>query len=519
MIIEVALTLAYTFLFIALIYRWRFFSFEGLQRKEVSLLFILKIAAGVMLTFIYTYYYTERSEADIFKFFDDSAYIFEALYVNPLHYLQLVLGINSDAAHLEVYTQNTSFWALQTDAYRSFTGTDNHNYFNSHRIVTQFNAFIRLFSFGYFGVHIVFINFLSLIGLTALYRALYPFIYAHRLWLIAVVFLLPSVWLWSSGVLKESFVFWGMGLFIYHFLNSAEKGFTVWRTVYIFLALLLLVFVKYYLAVVIIPAAFAYFIVKRWQIRKPFLAYFSTYALVVLSALIVSSFSPAVPSPFKVLSEKQKELIKEGYGGYYFLRNEGGQKEILYFPPDSDIKKEMLDTSRQIFLINSGLTAYKFKNGEITTEKVFINDTAATDLYYYEVYAQPTSGSYINIKPLGGDIRSFITALPQAFINGLFRPHILEVRSLMMLPAAIENLVLILFVILCFVKGRIKQEEKPILYMLFFISLSLTTVIGLTTPVLGAIVRYKAPVLPLLFAGLLIILRTYLLRSSKKVNS
>jgi len=51
-----------------------FFSIEGLSRKEISAIFILKIIAGVVLYLIYTYYYTDRKSADIFKYFDDGKY-------------------------------------------------------------------------------------------------------------------------------------------------------------------------------------------------------------------------------------------------------------------------------------------------------------------------------------------------------------------------------------------------------------------------------------------------------------
>ncbi|MFH1322145.1 MAG: hypothetical protein ABII90_16025 [Bacteroidota bacterium] len=94
---EILLTIIYTTIFILLIYKMKFFIIEGLSRRTISAIFALKIIVGVILWMIYTYYYTDRKSADIFKYFDDGEIIYNTLFVNPVHYLQLVLGIDTDA--------------------------------------------------------------------------------------------------------------------------------------------------------------------------------------------------------------------------------------------------------------------------------------------------------------------------------------------------------------------------------------------------------------------------------------
>jgi len=497
MFAEIVLTLFYTALFIWVIFKWKFFRFEGIRKIELSVIFIIKILAGTLLALIYTYYYNERDKADIFKFYDDSKYLFDAIYVNTLHYLQLVFGINPDADYLQKYVHNTKFWALQTNDYYKFTATENSNFFNSHRLITQFNAFVRLFSFGHYTIHTVFMCFISLIGLTALYKTFYPFVKSKKKLLIISIFFMPSVLLWSSGVLKEGFIFLGLGLFVYAFFDFIQRK-TLKNTILILLSVLLIAFVKYYLLVALIPAMLAYYIAEKRQIQQKIYVYLGMYGAIFLFLIGISFFGNNLPNPFKILSGKQSELIKEGYGGTYCIRNDGKEKEIVYFKPDTKIVKTVIDSSRNTFTVQSGIIAYKYSDGLITDDTLMITDENNTGTYFYEVYSSPKSGSYIEIRKLNPDILSFIKAVPFGFVNVLFRPHIFELSSLMMFPAAFENLMILFGFFLCIVFFKYKNSDVNLILFLISAVFTMYVVVGITTPVIGSIVRYKSPLLPLL---------------------
>ena len=130
----------------------KFFSIDGLSRKVISAIFILKIITGVALYLIYTYYYTDRRSADIFKYFDDGKIIFNTLFVNPIHYLQIICGIDTDAEYLKQYLNKTDFWYKPRDT----------QVYNDNRTIIRFNAIAMLISFGYYSVHSVFMNFVSI---------------------------------------------------------------------------------------------------------------------------------------------------------------------------------------------------------------------------------------------------------------------------------------------------------------------------------------------------------------------
>ena len=83
-------------------------------------------------------------------------------------------------------------------------------------------------------------------------------------------------------------------------------------------------------------------------------------------------------------------------------------------------------------------------------------------------------------------------------INGFFRPFPFNINNLLQLFPLIENMLLYLMVLyllfkILFLKIRINQDVKNVLWnSLFFITM-LFILTGLSTPVIGALVRYKIP--------------------------
>ncbi len=117
------------------------------------------------------------------------------------------------------------------------------------------------------------------------------------------------------------------------------------------------------------------------------------------------------------------------------------------------------------------------------------------------INASGNVGSKINIPVLHADILSFIKNTPVAIFNVLFRPNITDVHSIIVLPAVVENIFLLLMFVFLIIRFNKENFIKNIVFNLFIITfiMFLATIIGLTTPVLGSIVRYKVPFLPFLY--------------------
>ena len=139
--IEFLLSTFYFLIFCLMIIKSSFFQDENISRSWFLGLFGLKVIVGVILTLIYSIYYTDRSTADIFKYFDDGKILFEAFESKPKDYLKMMFGINSTTEYFNVaYYQKMKFW---TRAYEDGLVSDTH-------IIIRFNALLQFFSLGYF---------------------------------------------------------------------------------------------------------------------------------------------------------------------------------------------------------------------------------------------------------------------------------------------------------------------------------------------------------------------------------
>lgn len=117
---------------------------------------------------------------------------------------------------------------------------------------------------------------------------------------------------------------------------------------------------------------------------------------------------------------------------------------------------------------------------------------------FYFVAQRDHANSVIAIPILDGTYRTLIKSAPQAFVNVLFRPSILEIKNPLMLFAAAENFFLILLVLFAAITAsKNKISELPDLFFIaLFFSSAIFVLAGLVTPILGAIVRYKVPAYP-----------------------
>lgn len=252
-----------------------FFDVEGLSRKTISVFFLIKILFGFAVWCVYTFYYTERANNDIFRFFDDAVIMFNAIYHHPMHYVQMVLGINTDASYLKPYYKQMANW------YKPWAAATYHN----NRIIIQFNALVHLFSFGYYNVHTVFMCFLSFLGLTGIYKTFVPLMKDKTKELAFAVFLIPSVLFWGSGVLKEGIIIFALGIFLYY----SYQYFFVKRSVIgllsiVFLAMIL-AFTKIYVFLAIAPSILALIFVKKTGTKHVFLKFLGVHVLLFIIAV------------------------------------------------------------------------------------------------------------------------------------------------------------------------------------------------------------------------------------------
>ncbi len=418
--IEFLLSIFYFIIFCLLIGKMSFFKDNQIPRHWFMVIFGIKVIVSIFLTLIYTNYYTNRDTADIFKYFDDSMIMFDAIKSNPMDYFKMLLGIDYNYAYFTTnYYQFMNHW---TRPYSIDLISDSH-------IIIRFNAFVRLFSFGHFQVHNVFINFISLVGLTALFKAFKPFLLTKEKALFYVIFLVPSILFWGSGLLKESIIFLGLGLLVYNLFKITTQ-FKITPILLMSLGVLLIMYTKFYILIALSVPILGYLINHFFKTKRPLYGYVISIGVF----LVAISIAPLI--------------------------------------------NERLDFVAQI-----------------------VNKQASFSRFVLEV---PTNSSLL--IPALSDGMSLIINIPNALLNTLIRPYLWECNSLFVWLSAIENIVIIIItIIVTALRKKTSAQQKNILFFNALFVFSLFSLIGLTTPVFGAIIRYKIPGLILLLISLLLL--------------
>lgn len=368
-----------------------------------------------MLTWVYTYYYTDRLAADIYKYFDDSKIMFDALKTNPSHFFAMLTSINEDNETIMAYYDTMLNWHKLDLVYN-----DNH-------ILIRLNTILRLFSFGFFAVHTIVMSFISYSGLVALFHLFKNKLNCKNQVTFFLLLLTPSLLFWTSGMLKDGLLLGLFGLFIYQLDLIVNNGINKKRIIWLLFLCFLLIQIKLYVLMIALPGIGLWLLLrnKELPVLKSIAVWIGTYVIFIL---ILGNTHRVIPQ--------------------------------YDFPHMIAIKQ------------------YHFKRLAKNVE----------------------SGSYIEINEIGPSLGSIIKNAPNAFLTVLVRPHIFESKSPLTMLAALENAVIIILLLFSFLFlnfNKIKQADKLYLFSIIFV-INMFILIGLVTPVMGAIVRYKTIALPFL---------------------
>jgi hypothetical protein len=112
----------------------------------------------------------------------------------------------------------------------------------------------------------------------------------------------------------------------------------------------------------------------------------------------------------------------------------------------------------------------------------------------------PGTNSYIKTKEIQNSFTQLVLNVPEAIINTFFRPFPFDKGSFLKYPAMLEvwGLTFFLFLSILF-KRKLEADSKNLIACLLMFALSLALLIGWTTPVTGAIVRFRFPIQLALF--------------------
>jgi len=242
--LHIPLYLFYLGLFCWLIYRWRFFESQGVDKRQLVSFLLLKVLAGIVLTLIYTYYYTDPAKADIHRYFRDGKIISNVLFVNPSAWLQIMTGIGMHSKEVYLYMLPTLYFTHHAG-----------DLANNNQFIIRVISVCNYFSLYNIYINTLFFDLLSFIGLFLLFKSLKRFVTGLPQILYFLLFLIPSVIFWSSGLLKENILLFAIGLYLYSILRWCDDG--KWK--YLFgalVALCIMASIKLYIAGLLLLCSF-----------------------------------------------------------------------------------------------------------------------------------------------------------------------------------------------------------------------------------------------------------------------
>ncbi len=391
-----------------------------LPDKLIQITFLCKVFACFALYGIYTYLYADqgRENADIFKYYDDASIMYNALQNNASDFFSMLFGFDDSQQFKELYYSKMNHW------YRAWERA----FLNDNRTMIRLHGFMSLFSFHSLHINQLFSAFFSLLGLVGFYSFFEKHLYQKYL-AFSLLALMPSMLLWSSGMLKESIAIGVMGLFL-HGLKKSLKNINFWGVVSMVILLIFWFFIKAYALFIALPLTVVY-VINQNQ-KHPFKAYF--FLLITLYACFVATdlLGPHLSVP-RMLFKKQDDFIR--------LMHETGAGSILPF------------------------------------------------------------------STLKWDYTSVFVAAPQSLFNVLIYKLPCSFSGALELASLLENYALILVLCIIFYKAKwhFSQNKNIVLFAFLFVLLFFLLV-GYTTPVLGAIVRYRVLGLPFLVFGLFCLL-------------
>lgn len=479
------LTLGFLAFFMFLIGRLKFFQVGNIPIRWFQFVLLLKVFSGFVLYLIYTYYYSDRSTADIWKYFDDGMIMYSAFRHSPVDYFKMLSGFGNETPHFQQYYDAMNHW------YRPY-GTAVAN--DTHTII-RFNAFVRLFSLGHYNVHSVIVNFLGLIGLTGIFHFLRQLSPSKEKWFFAGVFLMPGMMFWASGVLKEPLLIFGLGLFLYSVWRVAQFGITAGRMIALCVSLFFLMTVKSYALAALLLVLTGWQLSRKFEKTHPSIWFAATVFIGVVGVSVLHHFVPS-KSLFARIAQQQYEFFQLAEGGTYVstasndtLYIEAEHYELLKFSED-----------RKIASIAEPLDAVYWKDAKLESAQRFVLDNSES---YKVLLDYGKTGSTIAIPKLEPNLTSLLKVTPIALVNATFRPFPWEIRSPFMLLSGLENLIIVCLLILMVFMFKSDSLNNPFWYLAIVFASIILVLTGLVTPVIGAIVRYKVPALPFLVCAII----------------
>lgn len=469
------------FLFLLIRY-WKVFQLEGLSAWNLPVAFLIKFGVGLLLILIHieTYGVDELSH-DGETFMKEGKLLHDVFFRSPADYFKLLTGFGETQELINTHLHMTEYW----DAGDLTIINDSKNVIRAHSI-------IHFFSGNSLFIHLGLMCFISTIAFRNIFISFESYIDQNRTVLFWLLLLIPSTIFWTSSILKEPFMFLGLSFVVRaaFFEVSMLK-----RIIYSIIACFLLLLYKPYILVCVLLASIAVILYNRVFKQQFALTMITLVGLTLTGAYFLDKPRERV---VHYLSRKQFDFVNVGKGGLHVISDTC----YYYFQPHQ--YKYLFIKGNKVILLKE-TDAYILKFGSI--EKPIPVHLKPDNKVWTSVYNAPGCASYIETTMIMDSPEQLIRNIPEALVNALIRPFPRDPGSKLKFLAVIETWLILGFLIISiFYRRTLKVEQRTMIFALGIFSLLLLLLIGWTTPVLGAIARYRFPAqLALILIGLIIL--------------
>ncbi|MFT4601869.1 MAG: hypothetical protein ACI857_002054 [Arenicella sp.] len=461
---------------------------SGLDRKHLYIGWGIKLAFGSLYIAIFSYYFSDGIIfGDSRSFLNDGAELATYAESQPLNYLKLLFGIGADNhAFIANELPNTQIWSYG----------DNGDFINDNRLIIRVNSVIHFISRGNIWIHAICFAAISYLGSLLLFKTFKEFT-KNKLLSFYGLLCFPTISFWGGGITKETILLFGLGVFFYNLKFLMNSSFKFKNLLGLILGIGLLLFNKPHVGIFILVLSPIVIYLLKYQITR-----IKSVILIlgVVGGFVALSYTPDRVNIVNRLSYKQKDLQNLGNGGVFFINDTA----FCAFDYELENRFDYDKENSIISILESAEGEYK-----LFGESKFHNFKAPASEELFDVYRviEP-SKSLVSATPINNSGWQLIKNTPMALVNVFLRPSPADPGDPLKFISFLENLIFLTFIIFVIFKRRtLNETEKSwVFYLLISVGV-IALIIGWSTPILGAIVRYKMASHLLLFIALSIILK------------
>lgn len=468
---DLLLIIFYIALFLSIAYVINKRRIPELPAYALPIFFILKLGYAGLFYYVYTYVYGNGVIVeDPYIFFHDSQVIYNVFYESKEAFFNIFLGLNNEIEYLNQYIERTTKW-ISTES----------KIFNDTRNIIRVNVLLHFISNHQILIHFVILTFISFLGIVDVFQWIKRKTSLSPIVLMCVLTLIPSIAFWTGNNLKEQLLFFAFAILLRGIFDKLSVKQRIWR---ILLGVILaLAFKPYVLASLAIVVVF-YFTFSKITRNQIFNTV--TYFTLGVTLIYISGLHRPITDE---ISNKQFDFLNVSQGGLYIIPNE---EEFYYIELDK-LKHFEIDYSTRTAKLTSPTEAFYMEQKSNYKRYPFLLDKVNESYPIYLLLSG--ANSKVNVTIINYSYLQLLKNIPEALYNCFLEPIPTKNSSRILLLSFAENLGYLLLILLSILFPKsLSTKEKRIIFSLILSGLILTILIGLTTPVAGAIVRYMLPV-------------------------